>query len=596
MSTTPFPVLMQQAAGLRTAKQAAFRKKFDGHAPWYQHSFYLQLDKLIDLRRAGNFEKSMKAALEYKAKGNDIVSKKLKMPTAGLSVRGQDMAEDADDVEFKAHEAVSSYESALSLFSWLRPTSENWQREDIDDTKMVAETLEPTDDGQRNELRSLRLSCYLNLAHCYLKLREWRSCIAACAAALELDQGNVKALYRRAQARTLPASAGGVEQNLALADLKKAAVLAPTNSDVHSALIALKREIAAQRQRDRKALGFLEKSSSEPLIDDHDNDGKGEGERAATEKGEDVDAPVPNGRGASSSCSSSSESGKLSVRDVLTQARDMESAAERMRRDGNEDAALRLMESAKETRGIMDSYIAGEKENVGLAPNAKFDDFPPDMDEDEAQYATRIAHRMAALGKEGKGKVVDRTQGKDNVKEEEGKDEFTHTLYTTARYQIDKEDAVERAQKVVKDCSVKEQVDMLRRRLTFEAETVDEELMETARDLVRRADASDPTLDGMYDALIDMLCCDLAGAKAVASNDTLDEAVYVCLNKYCDLGSTMGPPGIWDKSLWIVLFGLLFILGMFYFSKLKRQQSDFDFRNEDGSVRLMDEEGVEFDL
>jgi len=40
---TPFPVLMQQAGALRTARQVAFRKKFDARPIWEQHSYYCQV-------------------------------------------------------------------------------------------------------------------------------------------------------------------------------------------------------------------------------------------------------------------------------------------------------------------------------------------------------------------------------------------------------------------------------------------------------------------------------------------------------------------------------------------------------------------------
>ncbi|TPX69932.1 hypothetical protein SpCBS45565_g02022 [Spizellomyces sp. 'palustris'] len=43
------------------------------------------------------------------------------------------------------------------------------------------------------------LPCYLNLAACYLKAQEWTRAIHYASKALNIDRGNVKALYRRAQ-------------------------------------------------------------------------------------------------------------------------------------------------------------------------------------------------------------------------------------------------------------------------------------------------------------------------------------------------------------------------------------------------------------
>jgi hypothetical protein len=54
----------------------------------------------------------------------------------------------------------------------------------------------------------------------------------------------VKALWRRAQARLLPPSAGAVEEDLALSDLTHASKLDPNNVGVAKQLKELKRQRA----------------------------------------------------------------------------------------------------------------------------------------------------------------------------------------------------------------------------------------------------------------------------------------------------------------------------------------------------------------
>lgn len=55
-------------------------------------------------------------------------------------------------------------------------------------------------DSDLEEVNKLKLSLYLNLAQCYLKLELWGKAIANCKDALHLDPANAKALYRRALA------------------------------------------------------------------------------------------------------------------------------------------------------------------------------------------------------------------------------------------------------------------------------------------------------------------------------------------------------------------------------------------------------------
>uniref|UniRef100_A0A3Q1HP54 Peptidyl-prolyl cis-trans isomerase D n=1 Tax=Anabas testudineus TaxID=64144 RepID=A0A3Q1HP54_ANATE len=55
------------------------------------------------------------------------------------------------------------------------------------------------EDAQK-KLEPIALSCFLNTAACKLKMQLWQDALDSCDEALELDTGNTKALFRRAQA------------------------------------------------------------------------------------------------------------------------------------------------------------------------------------------------------------------------------------------------------------------------------------------------------------------------------------------------------------------------------------------------------------
>ena len=70
-------------------------------------------------------------------------------------------------------------------------------------------------------INTLNIACLLNIALCYQCTKEWSHCIRACDEILNVfDDRCVKALYRRAMARILPPSCGGLENSIALKDLK----------------------------------------------------------------------------------------------------------------------------------------------------------------------------------------------------------------------------------------------------------------------------------------------------------------------------------------------------------------------------------------
>uniref|UniRef100_A0A3Q3W951 Peptidyl-prolyl cis-trans isomerase D n=1 Tax=Mola mola TaxID=94237 RepID=A0A3Q3W951_MOLML len=60
--------------------------------------------------------------------------------------------------------------------------------------------LEEEEEEVQKKLEPAALSCYLNTAACKLKMQLWQDALDGCNQALELNQTNTKALFRRAQA------------------------------------------------------------------------------------------------------------------------------------------------------------------------------------------------------------------------------------------------------------------------------------------------------------------------------------------------------------------------------------------------------------
>ena len=475
----------------------------------------------MKLRVDKDFEASLSCATGLKEEGNALVVGRVAMPTEGARAAHASMPplpEDAQDIEGRFMEAVNKYERALSLFHWFRPLREDWRKQDIDDTTMAAEHYEPANALERDQIRSLRISCLSNLSHCYLKLREWSSCVQACGVVLELDAGNVKALFRRAQARTLPASAGGVEQTLALADLKRAMELTPSNVEVRAARSTLVRAMDLQRQRDQKTRGFLGRPEREAVVKEGTesssaNAGK---EHVATLSGS-------SGRGGGGVPN-------LTMQDVLIAAKDMDAAADRKEREGDVVGAASLRHRAQSSRETVESHMSAQAGSrgagVGAPPLGGLEDVPDWVEEGDKKRAHRLisAMREEALAHEAQ-------QGGKGAKNASLGAADSEALFKKASYRIAKEDALPRAQRLLGGAGLQEQVAMLRARLACidndsgsgsgsgsdggsGRRSVGADIIAAGKALVRAADGADPVLEGLEDVLCDMLCCDMADMDA----------------------------------------------------------------------------------
>jgi len=234
--STDFGNMMQHAMKIKGAQMEQDRKKFETWPQYFQNTLWMQ-GRAIELRELPVTER-LEPAKELKDKGN------------------------AHFREKRFSEAVEQYEQALGSFRYAKQHDEGWKKKGIRD-----ETIENIDERGEGETRAaideFLVSCYNNLAACYLGRAasgepepgstvdaDYRLCIAACTAALELQPECAKAFYRRARALTEPLSAGAEAMDEAIRDLTEAAKHSPDDKAVRALLNKLRKERAAQRSKD----------------------------------------------------------------------------------------------------------------------------------------------------------------------------------------------------------------------------------------------------------------------------------------------------------------------------------------------------------
>jgi len=102
-------------------------------------------------------------------------------------------------------------------------------------------------DEEKKEVDSVKLPCLLNLAACQIKTKDYYECVLSCSKALDIDNKNVKALYRRGQAQSLSG-----EYEKAKEDLTEALQLAPKNKEIRQEFDQLKSNINSYKQKQKQ--------------------------------------------------------------------------------------------------------------------------------------------------------------------------------------------------------------------------------------------------------------------------------------------------------------------------------------------------------
>lgn len=106
---------------------------------------------------------------------------------------------------------------------------------------------EVVEEEQQKRLEPTALSCFLNTAACNLKMQLWQDALESCSEALELNQKNTKALFRRAQAWQ-----GLKEYSQAMADLKKAQEVTPEDKAISNEMKRVQLKLQEEKEKEKK--------------------------------------------------------------------------------------------------------------------------------------------------------------------------------------------------------------------------------------------------------------------------------------------------------------------------------------------------------
>lgn len=138
--------------------------------------------------------------------------------------------------------ALKKYEKALRYLDY----------EDMDSSSSSESEDDASDEVKSNRHKSVALPCYLNSAACHLKLKNYDKALKNCNETIELDENNVKALFRRGQAHS-----GLQDYDKALIDLNSAVKLAPGDKGIRSEIIRVKKLMEEYKQKERKIYSKL---------------------------------------------------------------------------------------------------------------------------------------------------------------------------------------------------------------------------------------------------------------------------------------------------------------------------------------------------
>nr|XP_046178670.1 peptidyl-prolyl cis-trans isomerase D [Oncorhynchus gorbuscha] len=97
------------------------------------------------------------------------------------------------------------------------------------------------------KLEPTAVSCILNTAACKLKMLLWQEAMDSCDEALELNQKNTKALFRRAQAWQ-----GLKEYSKAMSDLKKAQEIAPEDKAIGNEMKRVQLKVKEEKEKEKQ--------------------------------------------------------------------------------------------------------------------------------------------------------------------------------------------------------------------------------------------------------------------------------------------------------------------------------------------------------
>ncbi|XP_061580800.1 peptidyl-prolyl cis-trans isomerase D [Cololabis saira] len=160
-----------------------------------------------------------------------------------------DFPEDSE-IDFKDVDSVLSVAEDVKNIGNNLFKSQNWKGA-VNKYSKALRYLEMSGDLVEEEaqkkLEPTVVSCFLNTAACNLKMQLWQDALDSCTEALELNEANTKALFRRAQAWQ-----GLKEFEKALVDLKKAQVIAPEDKAINNEMKKVHLKIQEEKEKEKK--------------------------------------------------------------------------------------------------------------------------------------------------------------------------------------------------------------------------------------------------------------------------------------------------------------------------------------------------------
>ncbi|CAJ1050663.1 peptidyl-prolyl cis-trans isomerase FKBP5 [Xyrichtys novacula] len=100
---------------------------------------------------------------------------------------------------------------------------------------------------QQKRIQDFVLTSHLNLALCYLRIKEFSQVVENCNKVIELDENNEKALYRRGEARLLRN-----EFSLAMADFQQVLQVNPSNRAARAQISICQSKIKEHHEQDKR--------------------------------------------------------------------------------------------------------------------------------------------------------------------------------------------------------------------------------------------------------------------------------------------------------------------------------------------------------
>lgn len=227
--------ILQEAVKLKSAQMGEKRKTYEKWPYFVQHTLFHGEKDDYKAGRQLPFNEKLRLAEKVKEAGNELYA------------------------QGSYSDAVDKYEEAPTVFYYCYSTDPGWRKNNrgIDDDVIVLVDDQGTTEEEASQQKKLRLACCLNLAACKQKMEKYDEVIVACDTALELDPTNVKALYRRAEARVKPSKSTAYDHDLAIKDLAKAHQQDPKNQIVEKLLTKLRGERKVQRGKDQKTFTGL---------------------------------------------------------------------------------------------------------------------------------------------------------------------------------------------------------------------------------------------------------------------------------------------------------------------------------------------------